>query len=222
METPLLSIGSQAPDFEADTTEGRIRFHEWIGDKWAVLFSHPEGLHPGLHHRAGLSGQDQAGVRLARREDHQPVGRSGAEPHRLGARHQGDAGLRADLSADQRHRAQGRQALRHAAGRDAGRLRRPAAVGLPDGAQRLRHRAGQADQADHGLSHVDRPQLRRGAADHRFAAAHGQAPGGDAGQLAAGRRRHHRRHRVRRGRAQEIPERLARAEAYLRIVPQPQ
>jgi len=41
-----IRLGDEAPDFTAETTEGTIRFHEWLGDKWGVLFSHPKDFTP--------------------------------------------------------------------------------------------------------------------------------------------------------------------------------
>jgi alkyl hydroperoxide reductase subunit AhpC len=64
-----LSINDTAPDFEAKTTQGPIKFHDWIGDSWAVLFSHPKDFTPICTTELGRLAQlkdefDKRGVKL--------------------------------------------------------------------------------------------------------------------------------------------------------------
>ena len=92
-----LSINDTAPDFEAETTQGRIKFHDWLGDSWAVLFSHPKDFTPVCTTELGYMARikpefDKRGVKIIGH-----FGRSGRPACDLGRRHQGDAGLRARI-----------------------------------------------------------------------------------------------------------------------------
>ena len=217
-----LKIGDTAPDFEAETTEGTIRFHDWIGDSWAVLFSHPKDFTPVCTTELGYMAQIKPdfdrrnvkviGLSVDTTSDHEGWARDIEETQGEAPNYPiiGDARLR------------GLQALRDAPGRRRGRPEEQDARRQPDRAQRLRDRARQEGEAGPHLPDDDGTQLRRGAARDRLAAADGQAQGLDARELAAGRRRDHRRLGLeRRGEGALRPDGWEEPKPYIRIVPQP-
>ena len=215
-----LQLGETAPDFEAETTQGPIKFHDWIGDSWAVLFSHPKDFTPICTTELGY---------MARIEPE--FAKRGVKIIGLSVDATGDH----EKWADDIEETQGTrpnypssatptttcQALRHAPRQHLRRRQVTHAGRQPDGAQRVRHRAGQEGQVDPGLPDDHGPELRRGAPGHRLAAAHGQAPSGHARQLEAGRGRGHRRLRVSNDEAKEIFGTWKEPKPYIRIVPQP-
>ena len=120
-----LQINDIAPDFTAETTQGTIHFHDWIGNSWCVLFSHPKNFTPVCTTELGYMAKIKSEFDNRNVQDYRPECRSGRKPCQMGGRHRGDARPGAQLPDDRRSRSQDRQDVGHAAG---GRERRRGAA----------------------------------------------------------------------------------------------
>jgi len=181
-----LRLGDTAPDFVAQTTEGAISFHEWIGDSWAVLFSHPKDFTPicttELGSVAKLSPEFQRrnvkliGLSVDLVEDHYRWLDDIEETQ--GARPDYPVIADTDLNVSKPYGMLEADAEGDAASRCAMDSRTVLSVFVID--------PRQENQAYHDVSDADRPQLHRDGAGSRLDPAHDQAPGRDASKLAAG------------------------------------
>ena len=180
-----LRIGDEAPDFTAETTEGVIHFHEWIGDNWTILFSHPKDFTPvcttELGYMARLKPEFEQrnckiiGLSVDPVADHRNWVRDIEETqgHAVNYPLIGDSDLKVARLYDMIHprRGQDRGPQR--------RRQRHRTLGV-------HHRPGQACQADSHLSDEYGQKLRRGPAGSRLDAVDRPPSGGDPGELEAG------------------------------------
>ena len=93
-----LRINDEAPDFSAETTEGTINFHEWIGNGWAVSVLTPERLHARLHNRAWLHGRIEPRVRQTELQNYRAKRGPGEQSRKVGRGHRRDSGPQSELS----------------------------------------------------------------------------------------------------------------------------
>ena len=208
-----LRINSTAPDFKAETTQGPIEFHKWIGDGWAILFSHPKDFTPvcttELGYMAGLKPEfDKRNTKIVGLSV-DPVGN-----HEKWAK---------DIEETQGHKVTypmiGDPELKVATAYDM----------LPEGAGTTSEGRTAADNATVRSVFIIGPDKKIKAmltypmsTGRNFdevlrlleiLPAHRQAPGGDAGELEERRGRDHRPGGVRRGRQGQVSQRLEGAEA---------
>ena len=212
MPMQTLVIGDDAPDFEADTTEGKIHFHEWLGSSWGVLFSHPKDFTPVCTTELGTMARlkpefDKRNVKIIglsvdpvdrhkgwskdieETQGYAPNYPMIGDPELKIAKAYGMLPATAGTTAD------GRTAADNAT------VRNVYVIG-PD--KKIKLVISYPMTTGRNFDEV--------LQNHRFAAADRQAQGGDAGQLEAGRGRDHRRLGLGRRRQEDLSERLAGAK----------
>ncbi len=208
-----LRINDTAPDFEQDSTVGKIKFHDYLGDSWGILFSHPKDFTPVCTTELGYM------AKLKPEFDKRNTKILGLSVDPVGNHEKWAKDIEETQGAKVNYPLIGDSDLRVAKAYDM----LPAAAGNSSEGRTPADNAtvrsvfiigpGQEGEGDAHLSDEHRPQFRRGAAVAGFLPAHRQAHGRDAGQLEGGRGRDHPALGLRRPGQGEIPERLEGAEA---------